>query len=250
MKRLVSSLLVCSLFLNIAPVLHAQDYSGIVSQVKTELLARGVNLSGACGALAITTEVARRTNTKLLRKTGGYRAVPQPDGSCLDGDHSSLPDGYAADYVIDLAHGAVGYDLLGDGGGANIPQWSGPEDDPAMVSRNIQNWREPVMLGASLPPGPTPGPTPTPTPAPIEGSAAAILAHAIVIEQVVADLQARNARIEGLVIAHEAAEAGDRASSRAFEARVGIEWGKVSKYLAIIGGSILAGKFAWPSATK
>lgn len=133
----------------------------VVQAVKAELEAAGVSLSGACGAFRLTNRVALRVGFKLLRKAGGNRAIPQSDGSCLDGDHGSGP-GYATDYLIDPVT-FYGYDILGDGGGANNPQWGEPETDPDMVKRNRENFAEPV---AESTPQPSPPPVPEPTPQP------------------------------------------------------------------------------------
>jgi hypothetical protein len=117
----------------------------IVAKAKADLDARGVDLKGACGALKITNLVAWRLRPQyaLLQKGGGNRAALLPDGSCLTGEQTGQP-GYATDYLIDTQHGFVGYDCLGDGGGANAPQWAGPETDPGLVARNRQNARPPI----------------------------------------------------------------------------------------------------------
>jgi hypothetical protein len=139
----------------------ARNNLDVVQAVKAQLEAQGVNLSGACGAFAITNEVARRVGFGLLRKAGGNRAIPQDGGGCLDGDHGSGP-GYATDYIID-PQTFFGYDILGDGGGANNPQWPDePETDAEMVKRNRENFASPVGGG----PVPTPTPVPVPTPQP------------------------------------------------------------------------------------
>src|SRR6185503_11999768 len=131
MKRLliVGGLLLCA-----APVM-AQGHIDVVRAVKAELVAQGVSLSGPCGAFRILNTVAQRLAPRygLLRKGGGNRAIPQPDGSCLSGTQSAGP-GYATDYLIDLVT-FYGYDILGDGGGANAPQWAGPETAADMVAR-------------------------------------------------------------------------------------------------------------------
>lgn len=148
------------------------ELAAVVASVKVDLVKRGVNLNGACGAFAITCRVAwilRSQGYKFLRKTAGNRAIPQPGGGCLTGDESSAP-GYATDYLIAANEGFVGYDILGDGGGANDPQWNGPENDPTMVARNMANWAEPFDPGdGTVPvPDPTPSPAPVPTPTPVD----------------------------------------------------------------------------------
>jgi hypothetical protein len=138
----------------------AENHLDVVQAVKAELEAQRADLSGACGAFKILNRVANRLNAGqplddhqrppwgLLLKAGGNRAVPQMDGSCLNGDQTNAP-GYATDYLIERGTW-FGFDILGDGGGANNPQWGDPEIDPAMVERNRQNFRPPVLEG--LPP--------------------------------------------------------------------------------------------------
>lgn len=138
----------------------AQDHTATVREVIDRLKAQGVDLSGACGALRITNAVALELpGFKLLRKQGGWRAIPQPNGGCLDGDHASGP-GYATDYLIAVNEGFVGYDLLGDGGGANTPQWSGPENGADVIVRNAQNAADPFGMAPPPPPPPPPPPSP------------------------------------------------------------------------------------------
>lgn len=242
-KKLITRLLFVFAAIVMAVPVAAQDFTPTVVQVKSELQAAGINLSGSCGAFAITNEVAKRVGLKLLHKGGGNRAVPLPDGSCLTGEQTST-EGFATDYLIMLPTG-VGVDILGDGGGANIPQWS-PEDAPDMVARNLQNWRNPVTTGVT--PGPTPGPVPGPVQPPVVGNQtlSEILQHAITIEQVVADLQARNARIEGMVINHETQEAQERAKAEAFRQAVGHEYAKFFGFVAkYIMPAVGAGLFGW-----
>lgn len=182
-------LLLCALCI---PTLgYAQDYTAIVASVKANLQARGVNLSGPCGAAAITVRVAYqlRDSYGLLLKRAGNRAVFLPDGTCLDGDSTSAP-GYATDYVIQIATG-YGFDLLQDGGGANGPQWMGPESDQEMVQRNRANFAPAPNLDNVPPPAPLPNPTyppplPNPgTPAPIPG-----IDYTGLLQQILASQQA------------------------------------------------------------
>lgn len=169
-KRIGATLLL--LVLLIASNLSAQtNHTQEVAFVKSILMAQGVDLQGACGAFQVTGRVAFKLKDqgyKLLRKQGGNRAIILPDGSCVDGDHGSGP-GYATDYLISVNEGFVGYDLLGDGGGTNAPQWIGPESDSEMVNRNRANFADPFAMGGDVVvPTPTPTPTPVP-PAPAPG---------------------------------------------------------------------------------
>ncbi len=142
MKRLLVALLLFA-----SPV-YAQDHADTVRMVKDELVARGADLSGGCGAFQITKRVAwllRSQGYRLLWKGGGFNC-----------------DGYATDYLISLPSG-VGFDILGDGGGQNAPQWIGPEDDPGLVARNLANYREASDPGDAVTPAPVP-PAPVPVP--------------------------------------------------------------------------------------
>lgn len=114
----------------------------IVESVKARLLASGHDLSGPCGAFNITKHVAwelRATGAGLLSKPAG--------NNC---------DGYAVD-IIAYSDGRI-RDILGDGGGANNPQW--PEDGLEVVSAD--RYRPAIDPGDVSVPLPTPTPTPLP----------------------------------------------------------------------------------------
>jgi hypothetical protein len=90
------------------------NHLDIVQQVKAELEAKGVSLSGPCGAFAITKRVAWRLRAEgagLLDKPGG--------NNC---------EGFATDIVCYPSGQIV--DVLSDGGGINGPTWQekGTED--------------------------------------------------------------------------------------------------------------------------
>jgi hypothetical protein len=95
-----------------------------VAAVKAELQARGVDLSGPCGAFAITKRVAwglRHLGCGLLSKPSG--------NNC---------EGFATDIVMFKDQGGNIIDVLGDGGGSNTPLWTVTDTvDPA-------RWRPPV----------------------------------------------------------------------------------------------------------
>lgn len=164
----------------------AQDRSVVADAIAT-LRASSVDTSGPCGALKITNYVAFRNHYALLHKAGGFRAVLKADGSCLSGEQSSDPEGFATDYLIDPRTG-FGFDILGDGGGANTPQWAGPENAPDMVARNWQNLREPFDPSAYLQ-QPTPAPIPTPAP-PIVVLPSAPTCDLAALETAIANLRA------------------------------------------------------------
>lgn len=131
----------------------------VVEHIKAELEARGVNLSGACGAAQITVRVAYmlRDRYGLLVKKAGNRAVFRSDGTCVDGDHANAGEpGFATDYLIDRST-FYGYDILSDGGGANGPQWP---DDPETteVARNKANFAEAPNLDGTIDPPHPPDP--------------------------------------------------------------------------------------------
>jgi hypothetical protein len=89
-----------------------QPTAEYVAQVKARLQAAGVPLNGPCGALAITKQVAwdlRTSGAGLLSKPGG--------NNC---------EGYATDVI---AYHDRAYDILGDGGNANHPQWAETDVD-------------------------------------------------------------------------------------------------------------------------
>jgi hypothetical protein len=136
----------------------------LVREVKRRRAQAGFSLVGQCGAFGITNEVAATLNQMadnrkdslgrlpwgLLLKTGGNRAIPQPDGSCK-GDDQASGDGYATDYIIQRDTW-LGFDILGDGGGRNEPQWGEPET--GQEARNERYFVNPFI------PQPAPGPTP------------------------------------------------------------------------------------------
>lgn len=84
--------------------------AGYVAAVKAQLLAEGRDLSGPCGAFAITKRVAwglRSAGAGLLSKPSG--------NNC---------EGYATDIVMFRDAGGDIVDILGDGGNANVPNWN------------------------------------------------------------------------------------------------------------------------------
>ena len=120
-----------------------------VQKAKLDLEAAGVDISGP-NAIRITNLVAFRLGYGLLYKEIGTRAVLYADGSpCQWGDDVREP-GFAVDYVID-PRTKFGFDILGDGGGANDPQWPGsPETD--FVDRNTRWYRDPIGPETYFPP--------------------------------------------------------------------------------------------------
>lgn len=109
----------------------------VVQRVKQQLEASGADLSGPCGAFAITQRVA------WTLRNQGYGLLDKPSGNNCRG--------YATDIVVD----ALGnyYDCLADGGGANTPQWP---DTPEVG--DVTRWRP------ALDPADAPLPVPVPVP--------------------------------------------------------------------------------------
>jgi len=120
------------------------DHTWIVELVKGQLVRRGVNLSGPCGAFEITKRVAwqlRFQNAGLLAK---------PDGTNCDG--------FAADIVV--FRNGEHFDCLIDSGGRNEPAWQ----PKGMVDPN--RWHYPIDPGDQAPTPPPPDPPPIPPPPP------------------------------------------------------------------------------------
>ena len=86
----------------------ASPTPSFVAEVKAQLQARGVDLTGPCGAFAITKRVAwglRATGAGLLSKPSG--------NNC---------DGFAVD-IVAFPTGLI-VDILGDAGNGNTPLWN------------------------------------------------------------------------------------------------------------------------------
>lgn len=158
------------LFVGIAAPLAAQVE--LVATVKADLAARGVHLSGPCGAFEITKRVAWQ-----LRDQGvGLLAKPS-------GNHC---DGYSVDYLVrsDLS----GIDILSDAGESNGPAWQ-PSEPPGTFAGRWRapfdpdppplNTAEPVATAPYTPP-PVAEPAPVPaSPAPVSPSQQNILLRAL-----------------------------------------------------------------------
>jgi hypothetical protein len=84
------------------------NHTDVVEHVKADLVARGVPLTGACGAFAITKRVAWQLRLE------GAGLLKKPAGNNCDG---------FADGIIAFQTG-IHYDILFDAGGENRPQWS------------------------------------------------------------------------------------------------------------------------------
>ena len=92
----------------VTPLPAASPTPGFVAAVKAQLQARGVDLTGPCGAFAITKRVAwglRATGAGLLSKPSG--------NNC---------DGFAVD-IVAFPTGMI-VDILGDAGNGNTPLWN------------------------------------------------------------------------------------------------------------------------------
>ncbi len=131
MKRLF---LLCLLIA--APVSAQQS---VVETVKADVVRRGINISGECGAFEIVKRVA------WTLRSQGAGLVAKPGGNNCDG------------FSVDLIQFTDGrwVDVLSDAGGLNGPAWG------VNLNGNPEVWRAPInpMDGT----GPTPTPVPTPT---------------------------------------------------------------------------------------
>lgn len=215
-----------SLLLFGSPV-FAQD-AGVVAAAKADLQAHNVDISGSCGALKVTNYVAFRQHYALLHKAGGYRAVLRADGSCLTGEQSNDPEGFATDYVIDLST-FYGFDILHDAGGSNGPGWDGPENAPDMVARNRANYRLPfdpsTYMGGVAPPLPPVVLPPVVQPPPI------ITTQVCDLSNVLAAIAAVNTNV-----------AESRIENKSFFDSVRGEWKRVLTYAAPIVGAVFLGR--------
>src|SRR5215218_3497167 len=109
MKKL---LVVAGLLLSAAPA-TAQDHTALVAAVKADLVARGVNISGPCGAFQITGRVAW-----LLKDEGWglFTKNPAQNGCTVNGAR------YAVDVLIQKPT-AQAVDMLVNSETQNIPAW-------------------------------------------------------------------------------------------------------------------------------
>jgi len=109
----------------IPPGLVPTRSAAYVSAIKAWLISQQVNLTGPCGAFAITRRVAwglRDQGAGLLSKPSG--------NNC---------EGYATDIVMFRDAGGDIIDILGDGGNQNNPMWS-------VTDRvDLARWRPPVQ---------------------------------------------------------------------------------------------------------
>lgn len=131
------------------------DHQAVVAAVVQQLKAAGTDITGACGAFAITDRVAW-----ALRDEG----LGILDKACCDNDgfnatHCEMPKGSGHFYSTDIVIYKDGdyADILGDAGGANTPYW-GAQHDPSLIFR----WRPPVDPGDGTQPPPVSQPVPPP----------------------------------------------------------------------------------------
>ena len=120
-------------------LVQAQDQSNVVREIKADLIARGVNLSGPCGAFQITKRVAWRLREQGYGLLGGKSSAQ--NGCATNGDK------YAIDWLLKAS--GEGVDILSDAGGDNGVIWA-EEEAEARLYR----------------PAFDPGDTPTPMPSP------------------------------------------------------------------------------------
>ena len=128
MKKL---LLIAGLLMSAAPTM-AQDHTDVVARVKADLVARGVNISGPCGAFQITGRVA------WLLKDEGWGLLsknPAQNGCSTNGDR------YAVDFLVHKPSGQ-GVDMLVNSETQNIPLALDPRPCGLLeVARTIRSIR-------------------------------------------------------------------------------------------------------------
>jgi hypothetical protein len=125
-----------------ATTAFAQDHTPTVVAVKSALEAANVDLSGPCGAFAITGRVAyalRAEGYGLIAKNASQNGCDTAQGR-FSVDAVALPDGSAFDILINAET-------------ENIPAWQ------VTGATSPANWRAPFDLGGVEPP-PPPAPYP------------------------------------------------------------------------------------------
>lgn len=136
----------------------------LVASIKADLVARGVNLAGSCGALEITKRVA------WALRSQGVGLLDKPNGNNCQG--------YSVDYLVfpDMS----GRDILGDGGGDNVPEWDAEPNEPPGTFAG--RWRAPID------PADTGIPVPPPVP-PVIVTVPSESPRLAIIEQAVAEIR-------------------------------------------------------------
>lgn len=171
--------IVCLLLLLVPALVFAQDRTHEVALVKSELMARGEDLSGPCGAFKIVVRVAWRLRSEGYGLLGGK--TPGQNGCATNGDK------YSVDWI--LKPSGEGVDLLGDAGGMNAPMWN-VEHAPAQFYR-------PAFDPGDSEPAPPPPPPPQNTDAllkKVESLEALFSAVVQSLNKQIADLNARIAK--------------------------------------------------------
>jgi hypothetical protein len=147
---------VLALLLLAAPA-SAQDFADrygvtVVTDVKADLVRRGISLSGPCGAFQITGRVAWQLRDRGLGLVG---KTPAQNGCTIDGQR------YSVDAVVD--RGGNVFDILINSETDNAPAWQFVGVD------TNHTWRAPVDLdpAPAIPDPVYPVYPPTPAPAPL-----------------------------------------------------------------------------------
>lgn len=200
-------------FLLVSVFSYAQHpaHPDLVASTKAALQAQGVDLSGPCGAFAITRRVAwalRAEGVGLLSKPGG--------NNC---------EAMSTDYLV--YQDGIGVDILGDAGGANTPAWQA-DYDPALLGR----WVAPTDPGSV---GQPPVVTPTPvTPSPVIFSDPAIIQRLMTLENEILIITAEQRQTKAVA---------DQALAEIKAHRAGVQavWSKV----AIVAGPVVTGLTVW-----
>ena len=124
-----------------------------VRSLKADLVARGVDISGPCGAFQITGRVGY-----LLRDEGWGLLAKSPgqNGCSINGDR------YAVDFLLHNPS-RQGVDLLVNSETQNIPAW---QLTPQPAYPDLTLWRAPFQMDVVPPPPPPPPPPPHHLPPP------------------------------------------------------------------------------------
>jgi hypothetical protein len=121
----------------------AQDHTALVAAVKADVVARGIDISGPCGAFQITGRVGyllRNEGWGLLHKSSGQ------NGCSINGDR------YAVDFLVHNPSGQ-GVDLLINSETENIPAW---QLFPLPTVPDLTTWRAPFAMDFDPIPPPPP----------------------------------------------------------------------------------------------
>jgi hypothetical protein len=138
----MTKLLLVAVLIWAAPAM-AQDHTAVVAMVKADVVARGIDISGPCGAFQITGRVAwllRHEGWGLLHKNPGNNGCSTNGGR------------YAVDFLVHYPSGQ-GVDMLINSETENIPAW---QLFPLPPNPDLTLWRSPFQMDPDVPVPPAP----------------------------------------------------------------------------------------------